>query len=84
DHWEILLRARAIETGCFVFAPAQTGNHEGGRKTYGHSLAIDPWGRVLADGGEEIGIVTAEIDPDAVVVARRKMPSLSHDREFFV
>ena len=84
DHWEILLRARAIETGCFVFAPAQTGNHEGGRKTYGHSLAVDPWGRVLADGGEEIGIVTAEIDPDAVVVARRKMPSLSHDREFFV
>ncbi|MBT6086768.1 MAG: carbon-nitrogen hydrolase family protein [Rhodospirillaceae bacterium] len=84
DHWEILLRARAIETGCFVFAPAQTGNHEGGRKTYGHSLAVDPWGRVLADGGEEIGIVTAEIDPDAVVVARRKMPSLSRDREFFV
>jgi deaminated glutathione amidase len=79
-HWHVLLRARAIETGCFVLAPAQTGLHEGGRRTYGHSLIIDPWGEVLADGGEDVGIVTAELDLGRVAEARRAVPSLSHDR----
>ena len=80
-HWHVLLRARAIETGCFVFAPAQCGEHAEGRQTYGHSLIIDPWGEVLADGGEEVGFVVADIDPAAVAVARRKVPSLTHDRQ---
>jgi len=82
DHWHILMRARAIETGCFVFAPAQSGDHEGGRKTYGHSLIVDPWGLVLADGEEAVGFVTAGIDPAAIAAARKRMPSLEHDREF--
>lgn len=81
-HWEVLLRARAIENGCFVFAPAQCGVHENGRETYGHSLIIDPWGHVLADGGEEPGIVMATIDPARVQQARGQVPSLTHDREF--
>jgi predicted amidohydrolase len=81
-HWHVLLRARAIETGCYVFAPAQTGVHSGGRKTYGHSLIVDPWGEVLADGGEGVGVVTAEIDPDLVAECRRRIPSLTHDRAF--
>ena len=80
-HWHVLLCARAIENGCYVFAPAQCGAHDGGRKTYGHSLIIDPWGRVLADGGDEVGIISAEIDPADVMAARAKIPSLSHDRE---
>lgn len=81
-HWHVLLRARAIETGCFVFAAAQCGDHAGGRQTYGHSLIVDPWGKVLADGGEEVGHVIAEIDPAKVDAARRAMPSLDHEREF--
>lgn len=81
-HWHILLRARAIETGCYVFAPAQCGDHESGRKTYGHSLIVDPWGEVLADGGEEPGLIMAEIDPAKIDQARGRIPSLSHDREF--
>jgi len=81
-HWHVLLRARAIENGCYVFAPAQCGEHENGRKTYGHSLIIDPWGEVLADGGEETGFVCAEIDPAKVTAARAKIPSLTHDRDF--
>ena len=81
-HWHVLLRARAIETGCFVFAPAQCGVHEGGRKTYGHSLIVDPWGEVLADGGDEPGFVTARIEPERVIEARRRIPSLDHDRKF--
>ena len=81
-HWHVLLRARAIETGCFVIAPAQTGEHEGGRKTYGHSLVVAPWGEVLADGGEEVGFVVADIDPSQVAEARRKVPSLGHDRPY--
>jgi deaminated glutathione amidase len=81
-HWQVLLRARAIETGCFVFAPAQWGEHAGGRRSYGHSVIVDPWGEVLADGGEGVGIVSAPIDPARVVEARRMVPSLSHDREF--
>ena len=63
-HWEILLRARAIENGCFVIAPCQTGHHYAKRYTCGHSMIIDPWGKVLADGGDEVGLVIAEIDPD--------------------
>ncbi len=81
-HWHVLMRARAIETGCYVFAPAQTGEHAEGRKTYGHSLIVAPWGEVLADGGEEVGFVTARIDPAKVAEARGMVPALSHDRAF--
>ena len=81
-HWHVLLRARAIENGCFVFAPAQCGEHAEGRKTYGHSLIVDPWGEVLADGGEETGVVTARIDPGLVAEARAKIPALASDRPF--
>lgn len=81
-HWHVLLRARAIETGCYVFAPAQCGEHAEGRTTYGHSLIVAPWGEVLADGGEEVGIVAAEIDPAKVYEARGMVPSLQHDRPY--
>ncbi len=81
-HWHVLLRARAIETGCYVFAPCQYGVHAGGRATYGHSLIVDPWGRILADGGEERGVVVAEVDPAAVSRARGMIPALRHDRPF--
>ncbi len=81
-HWHVLLRARAIETGCFVFAPAQCGEHAEGRRTYGHSLVVAPWGEVLADGGETPGVVIAEVDPAKIAEARRMVPSLGHDRRF--
>ena len=81
-HWHVLLRARAIENGCFVFAAAQGGKHESGRETFGHSLIIDPWGRILAEGGAEPGLVLAEIDPAEVAAARAKIPSLNHGRRF--
>jgi predicted amidohydrolase len=81
-HWHVLLRARAIETGCFVLAPCQSGDHGGGRETYGHSLIVDPWGRVLADGGEQAGYITAEIDLAEVAKARAMIPALDHDRDF--
>jgi len=81
-HWHVLMRARAIENGCFVFAPAQWGEHAEGRRTYGHSLIVDPWGEVLADGGEGVGIVSARIEVARVAEARRMVPSLSHDRPF--
>lgn len=81
-HWHVLLRARAIENGCFMFAPAQVGEHAEGRKSYGHSLIVDPWGEVLADGGEEVGIITADIDVSKVAEARAKVPSLFNDREY--
>jgi len=81
-HWHVLLRARAIETGCFVFAPAQCGTHESGRETFGHSLIVAPWGEVLADGGEAPGVTLAEIDPDLVAKARGMVPALTHDRPF--
>jgi predicted amidohydrolase len=81
-HWHVLLRARAIENGCFVFAPAQWGEHAAGRKSYGHSLIVDPWGEALADGGEEVGFVTARIDQAKIAEARRSVPSLTHDRAF--
>ena len=81
-HWHTLLRARAIETGCYVLAPAQCGEHEGGRKTYGHSLIVSPWGEILQDGGEEPGYISAFIDPAEVAQARQRIPSLTHDRDF--
>jgi len=81
-HWHVLLRARAIENGCFVFAAAQGGKHENGRETFGHSLIVDPWGRILAEGGAEPGVVIAEVDPAEVAAARAKIPSLLHGRRF--
>ena len=78
-HWHVLQRARASETGCYVIAAAQCGTHAEERKTYGHSLIIDPWGQVLSDGGEDVGVITAEIDPAKVAEARRKIPALIHD-----
>lgn len=83
-HWHVLLRARAIECGAFVFAPAQTGDHAGGRKTYGHSLAVGPWGEILADGGTEPGITYADIDTSKVLEARKRIPSLQHDRAYSI
>jgi predicted amidohydrolase len=81
-HWHVLQRARAIENGCFVLAAAQGGEHENGRETYGHSLVVDPWGRILAEGGTEPGVVMAQIDPSEVVAARSRIPSLHHGRRF--
>jgi predicted amidohydrolase len=81
-HWHVLMRARAIENGCFVFAAAQGGKHENGRETFGHSLVVDPWGKILAEGGTEPGVVLADIDPAAVVAARTRIPSLNHGRRF--
>mgnify|MGYP003635081850 CR=1 FL=1 len=83
-HWEILMRARAIETGSYVLAPAQVGEHEGGRKTYGHSLIIDPWGRVLAQKEEGEGIIFADLDLVEVERARGAIPALTHDRAYEV
>jgi deaminated glutathione amidase len=80
-HWHVLMRARAIETGCFVFAPAQSGSH-GKRETYGHALIVNPWGEVLADAGEKPGFITANIDPDEVAKARARIPSLSLNVQF--
>jgi len=86
DHWEPLLRARAIETGCFILAPAQTGRHAatGGnaRSTYGHSMAIDPWGKVLLDAGTDVGVHFVDLDLQTVAQARSKVPSLTHDRDY--
>jgi predicted amidohydrolase len=81
-HWHVLMRARAIENGCFVFAAAQGGKHENGRETFGHSLIIDPWGRILAEGSTEPGVVIAEIDMAEVSHARSRIPSLQHGRRF--
>lgn len=85
-HWEVLLRARAIETGAFILAPAQTGSHgtnEGKtRHTYGHSMVVAPWGEVLLDAGTEIGVHLVEINLDNVDKARGRVPSLAHDRPF--
>ena len=83
-HWHVLVRARAIENGSFVFAAAQGGRHENGRDTYGHSLVIDPWGNVLAEGGVEPGVVLAQVDLAAVAAARGRVPSLQHGRRFEV
>jgi predicted amidohydrolase len=81
-HWHTLLRARAIENGCFVFAAAQAGKHESGRETFGHSLIIDPWGEILAEAGTEPGVVLAKIDPTKVSSVRKTIPSLQHGRRF--
>lgn len=85
-HWEVLLRARAIETGCYILAPAQTGFHaekDGkGRRTHGHSLIVAPWGEVISDAGTEPGVTFADIDLAEVASARDRVPSLSHDRDF--
>ena len=84
-HWEVLLRARAIETGCFVLAAAQTGEHVSGtttRLTHGHSLAISPWGEVLADAGTEEGVTLVDLDLAQVAAARARIPALAHDRAF--
>jgi deaminated glutathione amidase len=81
-HWHVLNRARAIENGCFVFAAAQGGSHENGRDTFGHSLVVDPWGRVLAEGGIDPAVVMADIDLAAAATARRRVPSLQHGRRF--
>jgi predicted amidohydrolase len=81
-HWHILLRSRAIETGCFIIAPAQGGKHEDGRETYGHSLIIDPWGEILAEGGVDPGVIFATLDLSKVDDVRGKIPSLKHVREF--
>ncbi len=81
-QWEVLLRARAIETGCYVFAAAQEGEHEAGRTTYGHSLIVDPWGEVLSDAGLGEGVTYAKIDPARAMSARARIPALQHDRGF--
>lgn len=81
-HWHILQRARAIETGCFIIAPAQAGSHENKRKTFGHSLIVAPWGEILAEGDEAPGVIVADIDPAKVAEARGRVPALSHDRRF--
>lgn len=81
-HWHVLVRSRAIETGSFVLAAAQGGKHENGRETYGHSLVVDPWGRILAEGGTDPSVIMAEIDPAEVATARAKIPSLQHGRRF--
>jgi deaminated glutathione amidase len=84
-HWHTLLRARAIENGCFVFAAAQAGTHESKRQSYGHSLIIDPWGAILAEGSAtETGVFLARIDPSKVETARKTVPSLQHGRRFSV
>ena len=81
-HWHVLLRARAIENGAFVIAAAQGGLHANGRKTYGHSLIVAPWGEVLAEAGTDPGVIYADIDPELSRQARDKLPSLQHDRNF--
>lgn len=81
-HWHVLMRARAIETGSYVLAAAQGGHHENGRDTFGHSVIVDPWGKIIAEGGIEPGVIMAEIDPARVAEARQRIPSLQHGRRF--
>ena len=83
-HWHTLMRARAIETGCYVVAAAQAGLHENGRETYGHSLVVSPWGDIVADAGVEPGVTFADIDLAKVAEARTQVPSLQHDRTFSI
>jgi predicted amidohydrolase len=83
-HWHVLQRARAVETGSFMISAAQGGKHEDGRETYGHSMIVDPWGRVLAEAGTEPGVILAEIDPAKVADARQRIPALKHGRPFKV
>ena len=79
-HWELLLRARAVENQCYVLAAAQGGTHPGGRRTYGHSLLVDPWGEVVASRDEGEGVVVADVDPARIADVRRKLPAYSHRR----
>jgi deaminated glutathione amidase len=81
-HWHVLLRARAIETGCFILAPAQNGEHEDGRSTFGHSLIVSPWGDIIADANTKEHVLIADIDLTQVEEARKRLPSITHDREF--
>ena len=81
-HWHTLLKARAIETGAFIIAPAQTGCHECGRTSYGHSLIVSPWGEILKDAKEEIGIIHANINLDEVMKARRAIPALNSKKDY--
>jgi deaminated glutathione amidase len=83
-HWHVLMRARAIENGCFVFAAAQGGKHENGRETFGHSLVVDPWGQIIAEAGTEPGVIVAEVDPAQVAAAHSRIPSLLNGRRFEV
>lgn len=83
-HWHVLLRARAIETGSFVFAAAQAGKHEDGRETYGHSMIVDPWGRILAEAGTEPGVIVAKIEPHLSTEARKRIPVLENERRFAI
>ena len=81
-HWHVLNRARAIENGAVLVAPCATGSIPGGGEVYGHSLIISPWGEVLADGGEDVGVIVADVDMEGVASARRRVPSLQHDRPY--
>jgi predicted amidohydrolase len=81
-HWHVLMRARAIENGSYVLAAAQGGRHEDGRETFGHSIVVDPWGGVVAEGGTEPGVILADIDPAQIATARGRIPSLQHGRRF--
>jgi predicted amidohydrolase len=81
-HWHTLIRARAVENGAFVVAPAQGGRHANGRSTYGHSMIVAPWGEILAEAGTEPGVIVADIDPAASADARARVPNLKHDRDF--
>ncbi len=81
-HWHILLRARAIETGCYIVAPAQIGRHENGRETYGHSLVVNPWGRIVAEAQADDGFILAELEPALVAQARRQIPALAHGASY--
>ena len=81
-HWQVLMRARAIENGSFVFAAAQAGRHESGRETYGHSLIVNPWGEIIAEAGVDPAVIVADIAPSEVAAARQRIPSLQHDRPF--
>jgi predicted amidohydrolase len=81
-HWHTLVQARAIETGCYVIAPNQCGHHADKRYSWGHSLIVNPWGEILADGGAEPGIIYADIELAEVDLARSKIPALNNDREF--
>jgi predicted amidohydrolase len=81
-HWHVLLRSRAIENGAFVLAPAMCGEHPNGRSTYGHSLIVDPWGRIVAELGDEPGVLVAEIDLAQAAQVRAMLPALTHDRDF--
>ncbi len=83
-HWHVLLRARAIENGAWVVAAAQGGRHESGRESYGHSLVVSPWGEIVAEGGTEPGVVLADIEFEAVAEARRRIPSLHHERPYML